>query len=244
MKQFQKEIEKLRDDANYYGKFGSKYLSNSNIKDLIENPAAFGKESETTLPMLHGRYFHTAILEPEKLSNFKVVDASTRNTKIYKDATIDECEPIMLLHEKNELDLAVNEIIRLLGDDLLGSDGVNEEPMIKEIGGLLWKGKADRILRDKKIIDIKTSADITKFSRSAYNYNYDSQAYIYNELFGLPLEFYVVCKKTLQVKIFKCSEAFLDRGAEKVGIAVREYNKFFGPNAIENVNNYVPTITL
>jgi hypothetical protein len=28
-------IEKLRDDKNYYGDFGKKYLSNSDIKDIF-----------------------------------------------------------------------------------------------------------------------------------------------------------------------------------------------------------------
>jgi hypothetical protein len=35
-------IEQLRDDANYYGKVGKQYLSNSDIKVLLDNPAMFG----------------------------------------------------------------------------------------------------------------------------------------------------------------------------------------------------------
>ena len=31
-------IEKLRDDEHYYGDFGKKYLSNSDIKTLLTNP--------------------------------------------------------------------------------------------------------------------------------------------------------------------------------------------------------------
>jgi len=33
-------IEKLRDDENYYGKFGKQYLSNSDIGTLLTNPLA------------------------------------------------------------------------------------------------------------------------------------------------------------------------------------------------------------
>ena len=33
-----KIIEKLRDDEHYYGDFGKKYLSNSDISALLKNP--------------------------------------------------------------------------------------------------------------------------------------------------------------------------------------------------------------
>jgi hypothetical protein len=34
----EKAIEKLRDDEHYYGPFGKKYLSNSDISTLLTNP--------------------------------------------------------------------------------------------------------------------------------------------------------------------------------------------------------------
>ena len=53
--------------------------------------------------------FHTAMLEPEKLVNFRLVDASTRSTKIYKEA-LDECDTdiLLLTHEASELDRLIN----------------------------------------------------------------------------------------------------------------------------------------
>ena len=60
-------IEKLKDDANYYGEFGRQFLSNSDIYTLLNNPLAFGKPSESNVNFLIGGYFHTAILEPDKL---------------------------------------------------------------------------------------------------------------------------------------------------------------------------------
>ena len=80
-------IEQLRDDENYYGELGRKYLSNSDIITLLNDPKNFREEKEFTKAMLLGRYFHTAILEPHKLDSdeFKVIDASSRNTKIYKE---------------------------------------------------------------------------------------------------------------------------------------------------------------
>jgi hypothetical protein len=66
-------IEKLRDDNNYYGDFGKKYLSNSDISALLTNPLALGKPSEPRPAFLVGGYFHTAILEPDKLKKYRVI---------------------------------------------------------------------------------------------------------------------------------------------------------------------------
>jgi len=41
-------IERLRNDEDYYGDFGKKYLSNSDISTLLTNPLALGKASEKT----------------------------------------------------------------------------------------------------------------------------------------------------------------------------------------------------
>ena len=60
-------IKKLKDDEQYYGEFGQQFLSNSNIGVLLKNPLALKNPTEKTVPMLHGQYFHTAVLEPDKL---------------------------------------------------------------------------------------------------------------------------------------------------------------------------------
>ena len=78
----EKAIEKLRDDEHYYGSFGKKYLSNSDISTLLTNPLALGKQQAPRPAFLVGGYFHTAILEPEKLNKFKIIEATTRNTKM------------------------------------------------------------------------------------------------------------------------------------------------------------------
>ena len=78
-------IEKLRDDTHYYGDFGKQYLSNSDISVLLKNPLALGQKREMNPAFLVGGYFHTAILEPDKLKNYKVVECTTRNTKKYKE---------------------------------------------------------------------------------------------------------------------------------------------------------------
>ena len=78
-------IEKLRNDELYYGDYGKKFLSNSDIGTLFNNPLALGQPSTETSAFLVGKYFHTAILEPDKLKSFKIIKSSTRNTKVYKE---------------------------------------------------------------------------------------------------------------------------------------------------------------
>ena len=74
-------IERLRDDEHYYGDFGKKYLSNSDISALLTNPLALGKPSVPRPAFLVGGYFHTAILEPDKLKKYKVIPSSLQVLK-------------------------------------------------------------------------------------------------------------------------------------------------------------------
>ena len=224
-----KEVLKaLEDDSNYYGDFGKKYLSNSDISTLLTNPLALGKGLAPRPAFLVGGYFHTAILEPEKLKNFKIVEATTRNTKAYKE--ISDGEICLLQHEVDQIELMTEKMLsNEVCKDLIRSGNVEyEQPEITELEGQMWKGKADIVNHDEKlIIDLKTTADITKFKYSASKYNYDSQAYIYSKLFGYEMLFIVIDKNTHQIGIFDCSPQFYERGKDKVERAVQAYELFY-----------------
>ena len=231
-------LKKLQDDNHYYGAYGRKYLSNSNIGLLLSNPRDFGKPQHETLPMIQGRYFHVSMLEPDKKQQFEIVDASSRNTNIYKEKS--QGKLLLLRKEAESLDLAIQ---AMKDNDSLSSEifseGVQYEvPMIGEFFGVEFKGKADIITKDK-IIDIKTATSISSFRKKANMYNYDSQAFIYSSMFNLPFEFFVIDKDTLQMKRFTCSDEFLERGREKVEKAVNVWSRFFGPDATEDVEQYV-----
>ena len=239
-------IDNLRSDENYYGEFGSKYISNSDIGSLLKNPKAFKVRQDPTVPMIQGSYLHTAMLEPDKLSNFEIVQASSRNTNIYKDAVSHSSSPILLLkNEQDELDLLVGTMKGnyYFYENIYREGNLYEEPAIGDLFGLPFKGKAD-IVTDDILIDIKTTSDIDDFKWSARKYNYDSQAYIYGQLFGKPLVFYAICKKSHRLGVFEPSEDFLMAGRDKVMRAVDVYNKFFSANATEDINNYFITETL
>lgn len=235
------DLELLRDDINYYGMVGRKYLSNSDIGTLLTNPKEFGKPSESTKAMLEGRYFHQLMLEPEKAEDIITVDVSNRNTKAYKEFLEEHKADLVLLEKEAEDVRQLTSVMKsnmAMFDAIYDADNIYEEPAIKEIGGVMWKGKADIVCKDK-LIDIKTTSNIFDFKYSARKYNYDSQAYIYEQLFGKPLVFYVIDKTNNMLGIFHPTNDFLDRGKEKVYKALEVYKTFFGENSTEDIEQYV-----
>ena len=242
-----KEIyEKLRNDEHYYGDYGKQFLSNADISTLLKNPRDLHKPRPSSPAFLVGGYFHTAILEPDKLNRFKIIDATTRNTKKYKE--ISDGEICLLQHEVDKIQLMTetmmsNDVCRDLIKPVLAEVDY-EEPRVGKIFDNMWKGKADIINHDEKlVIDLKTTADIDKFRWSASKYNYDSQAYIYSTLFGYEMIFIVIDKETRQVGIFDCSPEFYKRGEEKVRQASAAYDLFYKTEDFDH-NQYLINQTL
>ena len=224
----QNVLKKLEIDDHYYGDLGKKYLSNSDISTLLTNPLALGQPSKPSPAFLVGGYFHTAILEPDKIKNFKVIEASTRNTKAYKE--ISDGELCLLQSEVDKIELMTDKVLanNVCKGLIRGANIEYEQPGITELEGLMWKGKADIVNHEEKlIIDLKTTADLNKFKWSANKYNYDSQAYIYSNLFGYEFIFIVIDKTTHQIGIFDCSPQFYERGKDKVERASAQYKLFY-----------------
>ena len=234
MEDKKKILDQLRDDKNYFGAVGKKFLSNSDLYALLNNPDDFRKPKNAGNALIMGSYFHISILEPEKVQNFQIVDCSTRATNIYKEALAASNEDILLL--KSEKDLLDKLIDKMLANKvckhLIRGDGseniIYETPGIKELSGEWWKGKADIINRNEGIIvDLKTTNDILKFKYSAKRYNYDSQAYIYSQIFGMDVVFCAADKKTGQLGVFECDEQFVEGGKYKVERGIEIYRKFY-----------------
>lgn len=234
-------IEKLRDDKEYYGGVGKQYLSNSDIGALLNNPKEYGASREDTPIFAKGRYFHQLILEPKKAEEWEFIDVSTRNTKAYKEFIAENNIPFALLEkEGEEIRSWVVEMKSNIHfyDEIMHPNNEYEVPAIAEIKGRMWKGKADIITEDC-IIDLKTTGDINRFKWSAKNYNYDSQCYIYQQLFGKPLVFFVIDKTTKMLGIFRPTEDFIRGGERKVEDAIDVYDKFFGDNSTEDVSSFI-----
>ena len=221
-------LKKLEIDEYYYGDFGKKYLSNSDISTLLTNPLALGQPSKPSPAFLVGGYFHTAILEPNKLVKFKVIESSSRNTKAYKEMSGGEL--CLLQSEVDKIELMTEKVLanNVCKDLIRGINVEYERPGITELAGQMWKGKADIVNHDEQlIIDLKTTADINKFRYSASKYNYDSQAYIYSKLFGYEFVFIVIDKNNHQIGLYDCSPQFYERGADKVSRAAEQYKLFY-----------------
>ena len=221
-------LQKLRNDEDYYGEFGNQYLSNSHIGKLLKDPLRAFEPSKPSPAFLVGGYFHTCILEPNKLDKYKVVKSSTRNTKAYKDVAGGEL--CLLQHEVDTIELMREKVMAndICKDLIQSSQAEYEQPGITELFGNKWKGKADIVNHEEKlIIDLKTTADIDKFRWSATKYNYDSQAYIYSKLFGYEMLFIVIDKATHKIGMFDCSADFYERGEDKVRKASEAYDLFY-----------------
>ena len=224
----QQLLQKLKNDEDYYGDFGNQFLSNSHVGRLLKDPLNVFRPSKPSPAFLVGGYFHTCILEPDKLEKFKVVKSTTRNTKAYKDVAGGEL--CLLQHEVDTIELMRDKVMaNNICKDLIQLGNVEYEiPMITELFNNKWKGKADIVNHDEKlIIDLKTTADIDKFQWSATKFNYDSQAYIYSKLFGYEFLFIVIDKNTHQIGMFDCSPQFYERGEEKVSKASEAYDLFY-----------------
>ena len=221
-------LQKLKNDENYYGDFGNQFLSNSHVGRLLKDPLNVFKPSKPSPAFLVGGYFHTCILEPDKLEKYKVVKSSTRNTKAYKDVAGGEL--CLLQHEVDAIELMRDKVMQndICRDLIIGSQIEYEQPGIINMFNNDWKGKADIINHNEKlVIDLKTTADIDKFQWSATKYNYDSQAYIYSKLFGYEFLFIVIDKATHKIGMFDCSPDFYERGEDKVRRASEAYDLFY-----------------
>lgn len=235
-------IELLRNDDEYYRGVGRQYMSNSDINTLLTNPKQYGAIQEDCLPFLQGRLFHTAILEPAKakLMINKAVATSSRNTKAYREAVEHaDGEMLLLAREVDAVEKMCREMLANVDFfDLIRDDNnLYEQPAIGTLMGHQFKGKADIITNDY-VIDLKTTGNIRKFKWSARTYGYNSQAYIYQKLFGKPMKFLVVDKNTFELGMFDPSADFIGQGRDRVEEGLRVYKEFFGDDATQSIDDY------
>ena len=233
-------IKRLKNDEDYYGEFGQQFLSNSNIGTLLKNPLGLHEPKKKSPAFVVGGYFHTCILEPDKLESFKVIKSSTRNTKEYKEMSGGEL--CLLQKEVDEILLMRDKVMDndICKDLIKGLQTEYEQPGIIQLFDNTWKGKADIINHEEKlIIDLKTTADIDKFKWSASRYNYDSQAYIYSKMFGYEMLFIVIDKSTRQIGMFDCSDDFYASGRDKVIRATEVFELFFKTDGFDPLQYFL-----
>ena len=232
-------IKRMESDEEYYGAFGSQFLHNSDIYTFLNNPQDYGQPKEDTVPMMFGRAFHEQVLFNNASQDY--VDASTRNTKIYKDHLEFTGEKLAILKKEYEDIKSLKEktTSHVIVKDVLNTSGIRKE--VPNLGaltdsGILWACKAD-IVTDDFIYDLKTTSSLSGFKKSARVYNYDSQAYIYSTLFQKPMRFIVAEKGTGAIGLFDTSDEAYHRGREKVLETEALYKKYFLYNE-DDISNY------
>ena len=260
-----KIIEKLKVDKNYYGLYGKRYLSNSDLKSLKSESTAreFRAPKKYTIAEMvnfeKGKYFHQLMLEPDKAKDFPIVEYLTRNATGYKNYIQDRGIDLALKEsEAKEIkDLADwvldpkseygSEIVRALLNNPIA---IKEQPAIAEIHGHMFKGKADLITLDIDgqyvIIDLKTTAKNTNDINlwTMRDYNYHTQCYLYKELYGMDFKFIFFGKKQkvhwsgdiyYDIEEITPSEDTIEKGKMEVMKALANYEKFFGEGATHDV---------
>ena len=254
-------IKKLRRDKDYYGEFGKRYISNSDIKHLLYEPAQFRVQVKENENLAKGRLFHQLILQPDLAKDFPIVDVKTRGKEYREYLEEKGLEFALKKSEAQEIHEMVDWFMEkdnpktiAIKEHLFDFGAKYEVPMIKELHkGVMFKGKADCISKDI-IIDLKSTSDINKFIQNATYFFYDSQAYIYQQLFSMPIVFFVIGKQKKQygttnedyfdVGIFNVSPEFIAKGKEKVEHAMLHYERYFSPKAEAKIEEIVLQSTL
>ena len=223
-------LSRLNNDEDYYGEFGQQWLSSSDIGALLSgDPLRFKQSSGPKLAFVAGSYFHVAILEPHKLDKFVISKAASRHSKEYKD----QANGDILLLEKDVSKLK-SLIDATLGDMLaypyIRNDDVQyEQPGYGIIEDLPFKGKADIVNNTMNlIVDLKTTADIDSFEEKITQWNYDSQALVYETLFEKPFAWVVCCKRSNRIEVVENNDIYRESGKAKVKQAAKTYKEWFG----------------
>ena len=237
-------LKRMSDDEFYYGELNRLALSSSSLKTLLSSPKTYKFSlkygSAESQALRDGWLFHTAILEPNIFEAQTFIDVQSKNTKKFRDAKA-ENPRIFTAKEKSDAERLADAFLRNEHAKELIRNSEFEVPVIGEVMGMPFRGKADVLAKDR-IVDLKTTTDIKGFSYSANKYGYDVQCYLYCNLFNLTHKdfyFLVLDKGSLDIGIFNCSEEFYFRGEEKVEKALDLYNKFFIEGA--DLDNYCLT---
>lgn len=241
-------IEKMEDDEFYYGYCSKTMFSSSKVKLLSQSLKSYyyvDRYVPNEQPLRDGWLFHTAILEPHVFDAQIFCDTLTKG-KAFKELEATHGKGNVYT-KKEKMD--AERLARAFTINVTAMQSIAnsqfEVPAFGVIEGIPFRGKADVLTSSGKIIDLKTCQNIKNFRKDAYANGYDCQAYIYCELFDIPyeqFEFIAIDKKTLDIKLAKCSEEFYESGKEKVLTVIENYKTHIEGKTQEElqeiINNY------
>jgi len=248
-------LEKMKDDDFYFGYLGKeKVLSKSSINDLVppKSPKAWyynsgKKKNETSLRA--GTLFHLAILEPDKYDLLNFSKLKTRGSAGFKSQAAELKEQGEVLYSSSEKEFnekLVSEFTVNKRAMMKLQDCDFEVPILGEIEGIPFRGKADVVTKDNRIIDLKTCGDLENFPNDAASYGYDIQCYVYSKLMGFdPVgsEFLVIAKNTYDIGFFDVDKSFIEQGKNKLERAIEVYKQIFYQKTDEEIRETLNEIT-
>jgi hypothetical protein len=192
-----------------------------------------------TLPMIFGRAYHVAMLEPNEFDNKVLVfNSATRTTKGYKEFKENNLKaPTIILQKEYDKIMFMQDVLFSHSEvrDLLQKEGEREiaNAWKDEDTGVFCKGKAD-YRNGKTLIDLKTTGDgsFYGFSNSCKKYGYDRQSAFYMDGFGCDEFVFITQEKErpYNVSIFYAGDEFIDRGRQEYKYLLDIYKKFFIDN--------------
>jgi hypothetical protein len=237
-------LKQMESDEFYYEYLGRNALSSSSVKLLNKSPKSYDLSlkfgNKRTSAMTAGWLLHLAVFEMEKFGKLNFVDASTKSTKIYKEAFSEN--PMTFLQKEYDDTMRLADAIYSNKDAAQLIEGMEyEKPAIGNIMYLPFRAKADALKEGQMIVDLKTTSGLAdgSFPYNARKYGYASQVYIYCNLFGIDYKDFVflcICKDTKDIGIYNVSKEFYQEGERLVDSAVSVYNNWIENNA--DLNQY------
>ena len=241
-------LKNMLDDEYYYGVLGKTALSSSSIKLLLDSAKTYlyitKYGQKETQPLRDGHLFHTMILEPEKLNDIVFVDVQSKNTNKYKEAKKHH-DQVFTMKEKTDAERLCDALLRNEEALSMLNKSEFEVPMIGNINGYPFRGKADVLKNSGGIVDLKTTIDVKNFYKSADAYKYYNQVYIYCQLFNIDykdFKFLCIDKKNLDVGVWDVSEQFYLKGEASVMAGIDIYRDFI--EADFDIDQYIIKGTL
>jgi hypothetical protein len=240
-----KEAQKLfPDDETYYA--DTKYLTNSLLGVLDESPTKFKLKIEGRLPPEKndafdiGHRVHEVFLE-DKDRGVLLPKGFRKVGQQWTDMQEEHGPKALYLSETNykmttNMISSLNESVPDWLTQTFNPEKYRAEvPIIGEVEGVKFKGKADALVynpieKENMLIDLKTTKDpLHTFERNFKWGNYPRQAALYSHLAGVDSFYFVVVSKQFpyDVGIYKLSEETRSLGWSKLIKSINKYKDIF-----------------
>ena len=212
--------------------------------------------SEDTPALLLGRLVHTAVLEPDLLSDQFVTKPTDINRRTnagkaeYAEWEKANAEKSIITDDQMTLATAMRDSVRQnKAARALLTTGDAEQTVVwrNDDTGELCKARADW-LRENVIVDVKTTEDARPdaFSRSIANYRYDVQTSHYEEGFDLRQFVFIAVEKKppYAVAVYAADDLIRHRGKQARDRNLRTYAECKASNTWPGYEEIIRTIHL